>query len=202
MTKHRMGTLHFLLFYICAIVIAAPPLNLEAPPSKFASYSDSVLGRNLTQTADNETLLNTFPSPPPTNLSLSSVANSSVESEFPPDPFDARTLAGDIIIFGVYRHSQWTSDLQGVILQASLDAAQHLFHARHEPMPPGLIYRRGYASLTLQVGLQLTWTRWAYALVNIGNFHTQVAENVSFNFELALEDLSQSLGTGQVRTYS
>ena len=202
MTKHRMGTLRFLLFYTCAIVIAAPPLNLKAPLSGSASYSDSVLGLNLTQTADNDTLLNLFPSPPPTNLSLSSIANSSAEVDFPPDPFDARTLAGDIIIFGVYRHSQWKSDLQGVILQAALDAGQHLFHARHEPMPPGLIYRRGYASLTLQVGPQLTWTRWAYALVNIGNFHTQVAPNLSFNFELALEDLSQSLGTGQVRTYS
>ena len=66
-------------------------------------------------------------------------------------------------------------------------------------MPPLLYYSENDAFLTLQVGRQLTWTRWAWALTPIGDFQKFVGA-ISFNFEVALADLSGSLGTGRVRT--
>ena len=200
MTKHKMETLRFLLFYICSIVIAAPPLNPRAPPSESSSYSDSNLAPNLTQTAANDPLLNLFPSSPSTKLSLSSITKSSVGAEVPPNPFVLPTTAGDVVIFGVYSPSPWASDLLRVVTQAADDAILHLVEAFAERMPPSLTYSDGYALLTLQVGPHLNWTRWACALKVIGIF--QAGEGgVSFDFEIALDDLSESLGTGQLRTY-
>ena len=195
-----MGTLRFILFYICALVIAAPPLNIKAPPPELASYSDSDLGLNLTQTAANDTLLNLFPSPPPTNISLNSIANPSAEADLPPDPFIVPTVDGCVIIFGTYRVSPWLSDLEGVILLAREDAIKHLIQTSREPMPPGLIYQHGHASLTLQVGPHLDWAMWLFALRQIHNFHTAEG-GVSFNFAIDHEDELPPRGIGQVRTY-
>ena len=199
MPKHRMGTLQFLLFYICAIVIAAPPLKLKAPLPKSSSYSDSNLKLNFTQTAASDTLLNLFPSSPPTNFSILSITNSSANAGYPPDPAVLPTLGGDIVIFGDYNPSPSSIALARVIILATLDAIHHLRQEFTPPMPPLLYYREHNAFLSLQVGPHLTWTRWAWALTPIGNFQKFVGA-VSFDFEIALADLSGSLGTGQVRT--
>ena len=199
MPKHRMGTLPFLLFYICAIVTAAPPQNLRAPPSESSSYSDSKPRLNLTQTAANDTLLNLLPSSPPTNYSLSSITNSSANGIFPPDPAVLPTFDGDIVIFGEYNFSLSSIDLARVIEIASIDAIHHLQQEFTPPMPPLLYYREHYTFLALEVAPHLTWTRWAWALMPIGDFQKLVGA-VSFDFEVALADLSSSLGTGRVRT--
>ena len=200
MPKHRMGTLHFLLFYICAIVIVAPPLNLRAVLPESSSYSDSNLKLNLTQPAASDTLPNLFPSSPPTNFSISSITNSSASAGYPPDPAVLPTPGGDIVIFGDYNPSLSSIALARVIVLATLDAIHHLQQEFAPPMPPLLYYREHNAFLSLHVGPHLGWTRWAWALTPIGSFQKFVGA-VSFDFEIALADLSGSLGTGRVRTF-
>lgn len=200
MTKHRMGTLRFLLFYVCAIVIAVPPLNLRAPLSESSSHTDSNLDLNLTQTAANDTLLNLFPSSPPTNISLSSITNFSANAGYPPDPFIVPTLVGDVVIFGYYNPSPSLHDLNAVVLLACEDAIQHLRQAFYTPMPPFISYRYRHAYLTMRPGPHMTWTRWAWALKVIGHFQAN-AGALSFEFEIAIAGLSGSLGTGQVRMW-
>ena len=199
MTKHRMGTLHFLLFYICAIVIAAPPLNLKAPPSGSSSYSENNLGLSLTQTAAYDTLLDLFPSSTPAKLPLSSITNSSVKVDLPPDPYILPTQAGDHVTFGRYSDSPYLSDLLKVVEIANEDAIQHSRSDEQEPMPEELNYRYGHASMHLLVRPRLTWTRWASALRQIVEFQRR-AGSISFIFDISVLDLFQSLGFGQVRT--
>ena len=201
MTKHRMGTLRFLLFHICATAIAAPSLNLRAPPSEASSHGDSNLSLNLTQTTANDTMLNLFPSSPPTEFSLSSIANSSVEAGLPPDHYTVPTIAGDLVIFGAYTPSPRLSDLTRVVMLATEDAIWHLLQASPPPMPRALNYQEHFAIMTLRVGPHLTWIRWAWALKVIGNFQASVG-GLSFDFDISLADFSGSIGIGRVRTYA
>ena len=201
MTKHRMGTLRFLLFHICARVIAAPSLNLRAPSSAASSHGDSNLSLNLTQKTANDTILNLLPSSPLTEFSLSSIANSSVEAGLPPDHYTVPTLAGDLVIFGAYTPSPRLSDLTRVVMLATEDAIRHLLQALPPPIPRVLNYQEGFAIMTLRVGPQLSWIRWAWALKVIASFQASVGA-LSFDFEVSLADFSGWVGIGRVRTYA
>ena len=200
MLNHLRGRLGFLLFCIFTIVIAAPPLNLEAPTPGSSSPSDKKTGLNLSHTGAYDALLNFFPSSSPIKLPLSSVTNSSAKLYFPPDPFTLRTEGGDYVQFGFYDSSRWLLDLGIVVTQARDDAIQHLQKPFPGPMPTELKYRHGPAFFDLEVGPILVWLRWGWALHQIGIFQGQT-QNISFNFTVVAAEFGEQLGRGQVRAY-
>ena len=200
MLNHLMGRLSLLLFSIFTIAIAAPPLTLEAPPPGSSSSSDKNTGLNLSHTAAYDALLNFSPSSSPTKLPLSSVTNSSAKLYVPPDPFILPTGAGDFVQFGVYDFTRRLIDLGIVVTQARDDAIQHLQKTIPGPMPTELKYRHGPAFFDLEVGPNLTWLRWGWALRQIGIFQGRT-QNISFNFAVVTAEFGERLGRGQVRVY-
>lgn len=195
--NHLTGRFSVLLFCIYTIVIAAPPLNLGVPPPASSSSSDNNTGLSLSQTAAYDALLNSFPSPSPTKLPLSSLTNT---SDFPPDPYYLVTEAGDFVQFGVYDSSSHLLDLQIIVSLAREDAIQHLNKPTPAPMPPKIKYRRGFAFFDLEGKPNLTWLRWGYVLRQIGNFQALMGI-MSFNFRIFTPQFVEQVGWGQVRAY-
>ena len=200
MLSHLTGRLILLLFCIFTIVTAAPPLNLEAPAPGSSSSSEKNTSLNLSHTAAYDALLNFFPSSSPTKLPLSSVTNSSAKLYFPPDPYFLPTVTGDFVQFGVYESSLWLLDLGIVVTRARDDAIQHLKRTIPGPMPTELKYRHDPAFFHLEVGPNLTWQRWAWALHQIGIFQGQT-QNISFNFGIITAEFREQLAWGQVRAH-
>ena len=200
MMHHLTGRLGFLFSCIFTIVIAAPPLPLEAPSPGSSSSSDKNTGRNLSHTAAYDALLDSFPSASPTKLPLSSVTNSSAKLYFPPDPYILATEVGDYVLFGAYDLSSRLLDLQVIVGLASDDAIQHLIRATPDPMPTELKYRHGFAFFDLEVGPNLNWERWGWALCQFGIFQARVGV-MSFKFRVVTAGFGEQLAKGQVRAY-
>ena len=200
MKKQRMGTLSILFFYICALVIAAPPLTLKAPPSKSSLYSESNLGLNLTQSAAHDALLYHNPSPPSTKLPLSSITNASVSVDPIPDPWVLRTMNDDYVILGsfVERFLWEQADLTAVFVLAEQKATRRLSAESTHPIPGSLDYRCGAAQFFLEATQLLTWRRWAEVLVEFARFMPFFLHGKSFNFVITAPDGRTLVGNGYI----
>ena len=195
---HLRGRLTFLLFCTFTIVIAAPPHTLETlPPASFLS-SDKNTGLNRSHTAAYDALLNFFPPAPPTNLPHSTATNTLTNPDFPPDPYLVPTEVGDYVAFSDYNHSPHELDLHIILVLARDDAIQHLKEETPDPMPEQLTYRNGFGIFDMEVGPEMNWVRWGWALRQIGIFQFREG-SISFNFRLITKGAGEQLAIGKVR---
>ena len=195
---HLRGRLTFLLLLPFTIVIAATPLTLETlpPGSSLSSVKDT--GLNLSHTAAYDALLNFFPPAPPTNLPHSSVTNSPTNLNLPPDPYLVPTEVGDYVEFGHYNSSSHGLDLSMILILARNDAIEHLSKDPLDSIPRQLTYRNGFGIFDMEVGPNVNWVRWAWALRQIGIFQFR-EEFISFNFRLLTARAGEQLAIGKVR---